>query len=105
MSRIFATHSLKYPLVRETRDAEGNEREEELKPAGFSVILRRPRGKDMRIMDRFEGQEIGGSIALIARISNLTEEETELLDAEDLGELGNVLGGSAAAGRGIGLTA
>jgi hypothetical protein len=104
MTRILATHPLKHPIIRETRDADGNEHEEELRPVGFVVQVRRPRAKDMRTIDGFEGREIAGSIALIARLSNLSEEEADLLDAEDLGELGNVLGEHAPNGPTTGTT-
>lgn len=90
MSRTLGTYALKFPIIRETK-VEGVVNEEELRPAGFCVVLKRPRAKDLQIMDRFEGQEIAGSIALIARISNLSLDEVELLDGEDLGDLGKLL--------------
>jgi hypothetical protein len=90
VSRVLATYALRHPIVRETRDAEGNEHEEELRPAGFIVVIKRPRAKDMRALDKF-GDGVGGSIAIIARLTNLSDEEADLLDAEDFGELGNVL--------------
>ncbi len=100
MSRTLATYSLKRPIVRETRDAHsGQENEEELKPEGFCVVVNRPRAKDVKIMDQFEGREIGGSMALLARISNLSDEEVELLDADDLAELGNLLNKASVSGQ------
>lgn len=105
MTRIMGTYTLKYPIIRETRGAEGDEREEELKPAGFAVTLKRPRSKDLRVMDAHDENVIAGSIALLARISDLTDEEVELLDGEDFGELGKLLGASAPAGQPIGPSA
>jgi len=105
VSRAFASHPLRFPIVRETRDAAGAEHEEELRPAGFVVELKRPRAKDLKIMDRFQGQDVGGSIALIAQLSNLSVEEAELLDAVDLGELGNLLDKPASDGPATGPTA
>ncbi|MFC0686396.1 phage tail assembly protein [Novosphingobium clariflavum] len=100
MTRILGTYKLKYPIIRETRSAEtGEVSEETLREAGFCVVLKRPRGKDMRVMDQYEGREISGSIALIAKITNLSEEEAELLDGEDIGELGNLLGKNAPGGQ------
>lgn len=90
MSRALGTYALKFPIIRETK-LEGVVSEEELRPAGFCVVLKRPRAKDLKIMDQYDGRDIAGSIALIARISNLSEEEVELLDGEDLGDLGKLL--------------
>lgn len=99
MARLLATYNLQFPIIRETRSASnGEEHEETLKPEGFCVEIKRPRAKDVRLMDNYEGQEIGGSMALLARISNLDEGEVDLLDAADLGELGNLL--AAVSGNG-----
>lgn len=97
--RVRGTYNLQFPIIRETRDGEGVEHEEVLKHAGFCVVLKRPRGKDMKIMDDFEGREISGSMALLTRISNLSAEEVELLDADDLGELGNLLAKASPSGQ------
>lgn len=105
MSRILATYPLKFPIIRETRDAQGQEREEVLREAGFNVVLRRPRAKDMRVLDDHPNEEIGGAMAMVTRISNLSEEEVELLDGEDLGELGNLLSEVSANGPKTGTTA
>jgi len=105
VSRVLATYSLRWPIVRETRDAQGEEHEEVLRPAGFTVVVKRPRVKDVKIMDRYEGQEITGSMALLERVSNLSGEEVDLLDAEDMSELGNLLGEASANGQTTGPTA
>lgn len=100
MSRTLGTYKLKFPIIRETRDAsDGEVREETLREAGFCVVMKRPRAKDLRVMDQYADREIAGSIVMIAKISNLSEEEVELLDGEDLGELGNLLGKSAPGGQ------
>lgn len=104
MSRVLATHSLRFPIIRETRDAQGEEHEEVLRHAGFTVVVKRPRAMDLKVMDDFEGREITGSIALLARVSNLTAEEVDLLDAEDMGELGNLLGAASPNGQTTGPT-
>lgn len=88
--RTFATYKLQFPVIRETRDHEGNEHEEELRPAGFCVVLKRPRGKEMLLMDKFQDQPVAGSFAMLAKISNLSSEELELADMVDLEELGNL---------------
>ena len=91
MSRTLATYNLKFPIIRETRDTEGEEHEEVLRPAGFCVTVKRPRAKDVKIMDDFDGRDISGSMALLVRISNLDAEQVDLLDSDDLGALGNLL--------------
>ena len=91
MSHTLASYALKYPIILETRDSAGQVNEEVLRPAGFEVTLRRPRGMDLKIMDRYEGREIAGSMALLAQISNLGDDEVELLDADDFVALGNLL--------------
>ncbi|MGE4302441.1 MAG: phage tail assembly protein [Novosphingobium sp.] len=103
--RTLATYNLKHAIIRETRDAAGEEHEEELKPEGFCVVLKRPRGKDMRIMDRYPDQEIAGSFAMLAKISNLSDEEIDLADMADLEELGNLLGKVEGSGQKTGPTA
>lgn len=99
MSRILATYNLKFPIIRETRSSEREEQEEVLRPAGFCVVVKRPRAKDVKIMDDFDGRDISGSMALLARISNLDSEEVDLLDSDDLGALGNLL--NSASGNGL----
>lgn len=85
------TYKLKHAIVLETKSAEtGDVREEELKPAGFCVVLRRPKAKDLRVMDAFEGRDIAASMAMLERISTLDTIEIENLDAEDMAELGNL---------------
>lgn len=98
MARIMARYNLKFPIIRETRTTTGEELEETLRPEGFCVLLKRPRGKDVKMMDEYEGRQIAGSMALLARITNLSEDEIELLDADDLGELGNLLNGGSESG-------
>lgn|GEM_PF-2048720 len=99
MSRTLATYNLKHPIIRETRDAQGQEHEEVLREAGACIVVKRPRAKDLKIMDQFAGRDIAGSMALLCRVSTLSEEEVELLDADDLGELGNLLGKASTSGQ------
>lgn len=100
MSRALGTYILKFPIIRETRSAENGEvSEETLREAGFCVVLKRPRAKEVRIMDQYPDREISGTIVVLARISNLSEEEVELLDADDFGELGNLLGKNGPGGQ------
>lgn len=103
--RTLATYKLQFPIIRETRDQSGEEHEEVLREAGFCVVLKRPRGKDMKILDKYEGQDVTGSLALLGRISNLTDEECDLLDMVDVEALGNLLTKASPPGRTTGETA
>lgn len=86
------THTLLHPIVIEKK-LPGSEEiiEEELKPAGFTVAMRRPKAKDIRAFDKHGDNEIAAIIDLIVGCSNLDSIETENLDAEDFGALGNLL--------------
>lgn len=105
MSRILGTYILKYPIIRETRTADGTEHEEILRPAGFQVIVKRPQARHMKLMDSYADREIHGSIALLAQISNLGADELDLIDADDLGALGNLLGAAGESGQTTGSAA
>ncbi|WP_072381567.1 hypothetical protein [Novosphingobium sp. NDB2Meth1] len=105
MSRILGTYALKYAIVRETRATDGETREEVLKPTGFEVIVRRPQARHMKLMDGYQDREIHGSIALLAQISNLDADELDLIDAEDFGALGNLLGSGSGSGQPTGVAA
>lgn len=102
---MLATYALKHAIVRETRaSGETETREEELKPAGFLVILRRPKAKDLRAFDRHGEALMAATEEMLTRISQLSTEEVAELDAEDFGELGNLLGGPPASGLPTGAT-
>lgn len=99
------SHTLRHPIVVTTRDAgSGDEKDETLKPAGFTVSLRRPKGKDLRIVDRFGDQEVAATLAMIAALSNLDELEVENLDSEDVSALGNLLAAAMPSGPPTGAT-
>lgn len=100
-----ATHNLAWPIVRETQIPGQDEvHEEELKPAGFCVVLRRPKAKHMKVLDAYDNREIEGLIAMLGKISNLTAEEIDNLDGADFGELGNVVGSLVNSGPATGAT-
>lgn len=85
------TYTLVHAITLVTRNADGEEREEELKPAGATIVLRRPKAKDMRVVDQFEGQSVAISIALIGKLSSLDAQMVENLDAEDMAGLGELV--------------
>lgn len=105
MSRMLGTYSLKHAIVRETRAAGSAEiTEEELKPAGFCVTLRRPKAKHMRIFGREGVNQVEAAEAMVVAVSNLSAEEVAELDAEDMAELGNLLEEAATSGPKTGAT-
>ena len=103
--RTLGTHMLTQPIVLDTRTADGEVREEELKPAGFCVVLRRPKAKDMKVFDDHGDRGIAAVMALLQRISNLDGIEVENLDKDDLEVLGNLASGERLNGLKTGETA
>lgn len=85
-------HTLLHPIVIEKK-APGSDEivEEELKPAGHVVTLRRPKAKDMRAFDKHGDAGIAAVIEMIVNCSNLGTIEVENLDAVDFEALGNLL--------------
>ncbi len=83
------TYRLKHDIILTTIDRDnGSEKDEVLKPAGTCVVLRRPKAKDLKVVDQYEGKPVAMSIALIVKVSNLDETEVENLDGEDMAGLG-----------------
>jgi hypothetical protein len=85
-------HTLLHPIVIEKK-LPGSEEivEEELKPAGFTVTMRRPKARDLKAFDRHEDAEIAAILDMIAACSNLSVIEADHLDATDFAALGNLL--------------
>lgn len=99
-------HTLLHPIVIEKKAAGSDEViEEELKPAGFTVTMRRPKAKDMRAFDRHADAEIAAVIDLIVACSGLSIIEAENLDADDFGALGNLLAPKSPGGQQTGTSA
>ena len=81
-----ATHTLLFPII--YKDGAGNE------IAVTELKLRRPKAKDMRLLERVQnegGGDIAASLALLAAINGLPETAIDELDAEDVLELSGVL--------------
>ncbi|QDH35854.1 phage tail assembly protein [Porphyrobacter sp. YT40] len=99
-------HTLVHPIIAETRPAGSTEViEEELKPAGHTVVMRRPKAKDMRAFDKHGDAGIAAIIDLIVACSHLSLIEVENLDAEDFEALGNLLEPKRTAGLQTGSSA
>lgn len=85
-------HTLLHPIVIEKKAAGSDEViEEELKPAGFTVTMRRPKAKDLKAFDRHDDAEIAAVLDMIVSCSNLSIIEADNLDATDFAALGNLL--------------
>lgn len=85
------TYTLRQPITRLTRTTDGIEHEEELRPAGATIVLRRPKAKDLMLSDRYPGRPVELSMVLIERISNLDADAVAEMDAEDLAALGELV--------------
>lgn len=103
--RILLTHRLRHPIYLTTKPADGeHEVEEEIKPAGFCVVVKRPRAKDMALMDGYYETPMKGALVMLTRLSNLDETEVENLDAEDFDFLAEVSAPNTDAGTDTGET-
>lgn len=81
-----ATYTLLFPVT--YRDVAGSE------VTVAELKLRRPKAKDMRLLERVQnegGGDIAASLALLAAINGLPETAIDELDAEDVLELSGVL--------------
>jgi hypothetical protein len=99
-------HTLLHPIeVTKKNPQTGETSVEELRPAGATITLRRPKAKDIRAFDRHGSAEIAAILELIVSCSDLTTIEAENLDADDFGEMGNLLAAKSPAGRPTGSSA
>lgn len=89
--RQLGTHPLKHAIILETRPVDGDPREEELKPVGFTVVLRRPKAKDLKLFDKHGEAMVAATAEMIERLSQLDQIEVDNLDGEDFAALGNLL--------------
>lgn len=80
------TYKLMFPVT--YKDDAGND------ATVAELKLRRPKAKDMRLLERVQndgGGDIAASLALLAAINGLPEAAIDELDAEDVMELSGVL--------------
>lgn len=100
------TYALAHAIVLTTKNAaSGDNSDEVLKSAGFVVEMRRPKARDLRLLDTYDGKAVAGALAMIAALSNLDGIECDNLDAHDFGELGNLLERLDPSGPATGATA
>lgn len=94
-------YRLKHPVTLKFRQAGGEEREESI----TELTLRRPTAKDLRMVDDYGTRIIAMTIALVSSLSELDVEVIERIDAEDFGELAEIVGGFLPDGPMTGATA
>lgn len=97
------THTLLHPIERET-EVEGQTSTEQLRPAGSVITVRRPKARDVKIASKRAKDDIDLAIAMIARLTDLDEDEAEHLDLEDFEALGELAMPSSANGPKTGAT-
>ncbi len=98
------THTLIHPIERET-EAGGETRTEVLRSKGAVIQVRRPKARDVKIASKRAKDDIELAILMIARLTDLDEDEAEHLDLEDFEALGELAMPSSASGRKTGATA
>lgn len=98
------THTLLHPIERET-GKDGETRTEELRPKGSMITVRRPKARDVKIAGKRAKDDIDLAILMIARLTDLDEDEAEHLDLEDFEALGELAMPSSAIGPKTGATA
>lgn len=98
------SHTLLHPIERET-EVEGQTRTEELRARGSIITVRRPKARDVKIASKRAKDDIELAILMIARLTDLDEDEAEHLDLEDFEALGELAMPSSASGRKTGETA
>ena len=89
MAELPSSYTLRVPIERKSIDsATGTEHVFERIE---TVSLRRLKGKDMRIIDQLATTPMAMTLALIGKMTGLSAAEVDELDAEDVGELGNLV--------------
>src|SRR5947209_4557268 len=92
-------YELKHPITITLRPKGGEEREETIS----ETSVRRPKARDMRLLDRHPGK-IAQSLALIGALTKLTPAQIDELDGEDVAGLGEIIGDFFPDGRPTGQT-
>lgn len=90
-------YSLKHPIDRRNSSGEVIETVTE-------VTVRRAKGKDLRVMDRFQDQPSALALKMIEQLTELTQSDVDNLDAEDVEGLGERVFGLLPGGPTTGAT-
>ena len=80
-------YQLKHPIVLKLWAAGAAAREETIQ----EVTLRRPKAKDLRLLDGQEGN-FARSLTLLGALSGLSRPAIDEMDAEDIKALGEIVG-------------
>ena len=91
-------YRLKRPIIRRTKDRNGDVQEEELQPRGLPVPLRRAQANDLEFAERKSKNDVQMTMFMLVRLSPLDLEEVGLLDMEDFAALGELSMGSLPSG-------
>lgn len=81
------SYQLRYPVTLSFRQASGEMREQIIS----EITLRRPTAKEMRLVDRAGSGMIGLVISMLSVLSGHDEAVIEKIDAEDFGELAEMV--------------
>lgn len=92
-------YTLKHPITRRFRQADGSERDEMI----VELTIRRPTAKDVRAANRVP-DDFGKAVLLAARLTSVDEATIENLDMEDFTEVSQVIEGFIPDGRATGTT-
>lgn len=96
MDQVF---ELKHPIEIRLKTADG-ERSEKIS----RVTVRRPKAKDMRIVDDYQTKPMALTLAMIERLTDLEPHAVDELDSEDMEALGDLCLGFTDNGRTTGAT-
>lgn len=98
------TYTLRLDISITTKGSDGEEREEVVYPAGTVLAVRRPKAKDLRIVDDLSERPVALALAMITRLTKLEAHEADNLEPEDLDGLGELLDQATPSGQPTGET-
>lgn len=84
------SYTLKYDISRRVKEADGNIREEMIRPAGTTLELRRSKGKHILAVRKIT-DDVEQGYYLISEATGLTIDEVGEMDTYDIGKIGGVI--------------
>ncbi len=86
------SYTLAYAIVREVKNTAGEIiREDEIRPAGHTFELRRPRGVNVLEVVDVKG-EVNQAFYMISEATRLSREEVACMDTWDIKQIGEIIG-------------